>query len=109
MKCVTRRVIIMGDLNKDGRTKTGTSFKSEACKRCGDSGLKTVKCPDQGCGVCGGKGHAPEICDNAVSVFACQTTEEEMILRGEEEAYICYTPGKLLGAPVPNREGLVRK
>lgn len=31
------------------------------CERCGDSGHKTVKYPDQVCGVCGGKGHAVEI------------------------------------------------
>ena len=30
-------------------------------------------------------------------------------LRVKEEAFICYTPGKLLDAPVPNREGLVRR
>ena len=48
------------------------------------------------------------ICANVVSVYACQATDDE-ILSGEEEAFICDTPGKLLGAPVPNMEGLVRR
>ena len=47
--------------SKDSKTKTGTLSKSEVCRRCGDSGHKMVKCPDQICSVCGGKGHAPEI------------------------------------------------
>lgn len=60
------------------RIKTGS-------KRCGDSGHKRVKCPDQVCGVCGGKGQATKICDNTVSVFACQDTDDKMILTVEEE------------------------
>ena len=30
------------------------------CKRCGETGHKSVHCPDQICGVCGGKGHSAE-------------------------------------------------
>ena len=48
------------------------------------------------------------ICVSVVSGFACQAIDGE-ILSGEEEAFVCDTPGKLLGAPVPNREGLVRR
>ena len=61
-----------------------------------------MKCPDQVCS-------APEICGNVVLVFACQVTDDEILSGEEEEAFICDTPGKVFCAPVPNREGLVRR
>lgn len=55
--------------------------------------------------MCGGKGHTAEICDNVVSVFACQASDDEVFSGKEEEAFVCDSPGKLSDAPVPIREG----
>ena len=45
---------------------------SKKCKRCGETGHKSVRCPDQMCGVCGCKGHSTEeVCANVVTVLAC--------------------------------------
>ena len=68
-----------------------------------------MKFPDQVCSVCGGKGHAPEICANVVSVFACQATDDEILSGEEEEAFICDTPDKVFGAPAQNSEGPVKR
>ena len=38
-------------------------------------GHKSVRCPDQACGVCGSKGHSVEICVNVVTVLACENTK----------------------------------
>ena len=38
--------------------------------------------------MCGGKEHAPKICANVVSVFACQATDDEILSGEEEEAFI---------------------
>lgn len=62
------------------------------------------ECPDRVCGVCGGKSRTPDVCGNAVSVFSCQATNDE-IFSVEEEVFIWDTSGKLLGAPV----GLVKR
>ena len=68
-------------------------------KRCGDVGHKAVRCPGQLCGVCGGKGHADDICANVVSILACQAPADDKTLSGEEkEAVICITSGKMSGA-----------
>ena len=68
-------------------------------KRCGDVGHKAVRCPGQLCGVCGGKGHADDICANVVFVLACQAPADDKTLSGEEEeAVICKTSGKMSGA-----------
>ena len=80
------------------------------CKRCGDDGQKTVRCPDQLCGVCGGKGHVAEICVNVVSVLACQAPADDKILSDEKEEIFMYeTSGKMFSAPVPSEGGLGNK
>lgn len=45
---------------------------------------------------------------HVVSVLACQATNDEILSGEEEEAFVCDIPGKLLGFPVTNREGLSR-
>ena len=85
---------------KGSKFKADSSSESQKCKRCGD-GHKTVQCPEQTCGVCGGKGHAAEICANVASVLACQVRDGEGILSGEEaEAFVSEAPGKLSSAQV---------
>ena len=78
------------------------------CKRYGDVGHKAVRCPGQLCGVCGGKGHAADICANVVSAFACQAPADDNTLSGEEEDFICETSRKMSGALVPSGRGLKR-
>ena len=51
------------DSAKRGRAK---------CKRCGETGHKSVRWPYQVCGVFDGKGHSVEICANVVAVLACE-------------------------------------
>ena len=47
-----------------------------------------MKCSNQiFYGVSGGKGHAPEVCGNVVSVLAYQAADDE-VLSGEEVVYI---------------------
>ena len=70
------------------------------CKRCGETGHKSVRCPDQICGVCGGKCHSAEACANAVTVLACENTkssndENDAAISGEEEeAFMCDMSGE---------------
>ena len=70
------------------------------CKRCGETGHKSVRCPDQICGVCGGKGHSAEVCANVVAVLAYKNTkssndESDAAISGEEEeAFICDMSGE---------------
>ena len=40
-------------------------------------------------GVCGGKGHAADICANIVSLLAYQAPAGDDILSGEEEGFMC--------------------
>ena len=51
--------------------------------------------------MCGGKGHSEAICGNNVTVFACQADPNDIdvdtVTSGEEEAFVCETPGKLSG------------
>ena len=73
---------------------------SAKCKRCGETGHKSVRCPDKICGVCGGKGHSAEVCANVVTVLACEYTrssndESDAAISGEEEeAFICDMSGE---------------
>ena len=73
------------------------------CKRCGETGHKSVRCPDQVCNVCGGKGHAPEICGNNVTALACvdrssRTDDSGTYVSSEDaEAFMCDASGKLSG------------
>ena len=65
------------------------------CKRCGETGPKSVRCHDQICGVCGGKGHSTEVCANVVTVLACENTkssndESDAAIIGEEEKAFIY-------------------
>ena len=91
------------DDTKDGNRKVDSSPASVECKRCGDDGHKPVRCPGQRCGVCGGRGHAAEICANIVSVLACQAPADDKILSGEEEeAFICETLDRMISTPVPS-------
>ena len=72
---------------------------SAKCKRCGETGSKSVSCPDQVCGVCGGKGHKAEVCANVVTVLACENTKsfndksDAAISGEEEEAFVCDMSG----------------
>ena len=50
----------------DGDKSDDPKDDSVKCKRCGDVGHKAVRCPGKLCGVCGGKGHADDICANVV-------------------------------------------
>lgn len=50
-----------------------------------------------------------ELKTDVVSVFTYQANGDEILSGGEEEAFICDTPRKVLGATVPNREGRVRR
>ena len=73
---------------------------SAKCKRCGETGHKSVRCPDQICCVCGGKGHSAEVCVNAVTVLACENTkspndESEAAISDEEaEIFVCDMSGE---------------
>ena len=70
------------------------------CKRCGETRHKSVRCPDQICGVWCGKGHSAKVCANVVTVLACENTkssndESDAAISGEEEeAFICDTSGE---------------
>lgn len=39
--------------------------------------------------MCGGNGHVPEFCAHVISIFACQTPDDE-IFNGEGEGTIVY-------------------
>ena len=73
---------------------------SAKCKRCGETGHKSVRCPDQICGVYCGKGHSAEVCANVVTVLACENTkssndESDAAISGEEEeAFVCDMSGE---------------
>jgi hypothetical protein len=83
------------------------------CKRCGETGHKSVRCPDQICGVCGGKGHSAEVCANVVTVLACENPknpndESDAAISGEEEeAFICDMTGEFDDKSVDEGEGVV--
>ena len=79
------------------------------CKCCGDVGHEEVRCPGQLCGVCVGKGHAADICADAVSVLACQAPADDKTLSDEEEAFICEISGNMFGALLPSGGGLKQK
>ena len=89
-------------------TDKGSSTK---CKRCGGTGHKSVRCPDQICGVCGGKGHLVEVCANVVTVLAYENTkssndESDAAISGEEEgAFVCDMSGEC--SDESNDEGVV--
>ena len=72
-----------------GRANSAKENSAE-CKQCGETGHKSVRCPDQVCGVCSGKYHSAEICANVISVLACDNTkssngESHAAISGEEE------------------------
>ena len=73
---------------------------SAKCKRCGETGHKSVRCPDQVCSVCCGKGRSAEVCVNFVTVLACENTksstdESDAAISGEEEeAFVCDMSGE---------------
>ena len=82
--------------SRDGGGKADREKGGNAkCKRCGETGHKSVRCPDQICTVCGGKGHSAEVCANVVTVLACENTkspndESDAAISGEkEEAFVC--------------------
>ena len=58
-----------------GKASRGKANSAEGdnakCKRCSQTGHKSVRYPDQICGVCGGKDHSVEICAIVVTVLAC--------------------------------------
>ena len=68
---------------------------SAKCKRCGETGNKSVRCPDQICRVCGDKGHSAEGCADVVTVLACENTNssndesDAAISDEEQEAFVC--------------------
>ena len=94
----------------DGDKSDDPKDVSVKCKRCGDVGHKAVRCLRQLCGVCGGKGHADDICANVVSILACQAPPDDKTLSGEEkEAVICITSGKMSGALLPSGGRLKHK
>ena len=87
--------------SRDGGGKADREKGGNAkCKRCGETRHKSVRCPDQICGVCGGKGHSAEVCANVVTVLACENTkssndESDAAISGEEEeAFICDMSGE---------------
>ena len=74
-KVIIRRVLVdPGEEWDEGRIvvtvgegeSKGAMVTRSMAKRYGDVGHKAVRCPGQLCGVCGGKGHAADICANAV-------------------------------------------
>ena len=87
-----------------GRAGGGKADKdkgnSTKCKRCGETEHKSVRCPDQICGMCGGEGHPAEVCANVVTVLACENTkssndESDAAIGGEEkEAFVCDISGE---------------
>ena len=87
--------------SRDGGSKADREKGGSAkCKRCGETGHKSVRCPDQICGVCGGKVHSAEVCANVVTVLACENIkssndESDAAISGEEEeAFICDMSGE---------------
>ena len=87
--------------SRDGGGKADKEKGGNAkCKRCGETAHKSVRCPDQICGVCGGKGHSAEVCANVVAVLACENTkspndESDAAISGEkEEAFVCDMSGE---------------
>ena len=94
----------------DDEKSDGPKDDSVKCKRCGDARHKAVRCPGQLYGVCGGKGHAADICANVALVLACQAPVDDKTLSGEEkETLICETSGKMSGALLPSGGGLKQK
>ena len=87
--------------SRDGGGKADKEKGGNAkCKRCGETGHKSVRCPEQICSVCGGKGHSAEGCANVVTVLACENTkspnvEGDAAISGEEEeAFVCDMSGE---------------
>ena len=74
---------------------TGKKGATRSVSFCGETEHKSVRCPDQICGVCGGKGHSTEVCASVVTVLACVNTkspndESDATISGEEEeAFVC--------------------
>ena len=58
-----------------------TKIKGAKCKRCGETEHKPVRCPDQICGVCGGKSHSVEVCANVVTVLACENISRSLMTK----------------------------
>ena len=73
------------------------------CKRSGETGQKFVRCPNQVCNVCSGKGHAPGICGNNVTALACVGRSSRNDDSGADvsskdaEAFMCDASGKFSG------------
>ena len=95
----------------DGARADSEKGGNVKCKRCGETGHKSVRCPDQICGVCGGKGHSAEVCANVVTVLACENPknpneESDAAISGEEkEAFICDMTGEFDDKSVDEGEG----
>ena len=94
-----KRQTSMPDINVDGG-KGGNA----RCNRCGEVGLKTVRCSGQMCSVRGGKGHSAKICANVVTVFACEADASGndsygVLSRKEQDAFSCDAPGKCFDEP----------
>ena len=62
-------------------------------KNGGETVHKSVRCPDQVCGVCGGKGHSAEVCAKVVTVLACENIESS---NEESDATISCEEEKVL-------------
>ena len=94
------------DLQKLASSKAGggkadrEKGRNAKCKRCGETGRKSVRCPDRICGLCGGQGHSAEVCANIVTALTCENTkssndESDATISGEEdEAFICDMSGE---------------
>ena len=87
----------------DGNVDGGKGGNAR-CNRCGEAGHKTVRCPEQVCSVCGGKGHSAKICANVVTVFACEAdgsgSDSDGVLSGEkQDAFVCDALGKFFDEP----------
>ena len=78
-----------------GGKADGEKGGNAKCKRCGETGHKSVRCPDQICGVCGGKDHSAEVCANVVTFLKRSNDDSDAAISGEEEgAFICDMLGE---------------
>ena len=78
-------------------TETSTALKEATLNATGgEVGHKTVDCPRQVDGLCGGKSNSANICANTVTVLACEEdakVSDGKTLSGEkDEAFVCNLP-----------------
>lgn len=93
------------DKGSGGKAAGGKSDTSKGdsveCKHCGETGHKTLRCPDRFCGVCGRKWYSVEICSTIVTVLACEKSkshkdDNDTVISSEEtEAFMFDTRGEL--------------